>query len=50
MKKQQSPPEPVKQPSKMQLEERERLVAEVKKHHPKATTEQIIEELEAWGE
>jgi hypothetical protein len=40
---------PAKQPSPMQLEERERLVAEIKRHHPKATTEQIIRHLEAWG-
>jgi hypothetical protein len=40
----------VKQPSPTQLEERERLVAEIKKHHPKATTEQIVRDLEAWGE
>jgi hypothetical protein len=37
-------------PSKAQLEERERLVAEIKKHHPGATTEGIIRHLEAWGE
>jgi hypothetical protein len=49
-KKQQSPPKPVKQPSPMQLEECERLVAEIKRHHPKAATEQIIRDLEAWGE
>jgi hypothetical protein len=41
---------PIKQPSPMQLEERERLVAQIKRHHPKATTEQIIRHLEAWGE
>jgi hypothetical protein len=40
----------VKQPSPTQLEERARLVAEIKKHHPKATTEQIVRDLEAWGE
>jgi hypothetical protein len=40
----------IKQPSPTQLEERERLVAEIKKHHPKATTEQIVKDLEAWGE
>jgi hypothetical protein len=44
------PPRPKKQPSPMQLEERTRLVAEIKKHHPKATTEQIVKDLEAWGE
>ena len=44
------PPRPKKQPSPMQLEERERLVAEIKRHHPKATTEQIVRHLEAWGE
>jgi hypothetical protein len=32
------------------MEERERLVAEIKKHHPKATTEQIVRDLEDWGE
>ncbi len=37
-------------PSVMQSEERGRLVAEIKKHHPGATTEQILAELEAWGE
>ena len=37
-------------PSEARLEERERLVAEIKKHHPGATTEGIIKELEAWGE
>ena len=46
----QSPPKPKRPPSKMQLEERERLVAEIKKHHPQATTEQIIRHLEVWGE
>jgi hypothetical protein len=44
------PSKPVKQPSLMQLEERERLVAEIKRHHPQATTEQIIRHLEIWGE
>jgi hypothetical protein len=44
------PPKPVKQPSPMELEERERLVAEIKRHHPQATTEQIVRHLEAWGE
>jgi hypothetical protein len=32
------------------LEERARLVAEIKKYHPKATTEQIVRSLEEWGE
>ena len=41
---------PIKQPSPMQLEERERLVAQIKRHHPQATTEQILKHLEAWGE
>jgi hypothetical protein len=36
--------------SEAQLEERERLVAEIKKHHPGAITEGIIKHLEAWGE
>jgi len=36
--------------TKAQLEERERLVAEIKKHHPGATTEGIFKHLEAWGE
>ena len=40
----------IKQPSPMQLEESERLVAKIKRHHPKATTEQIVRHLEAWGE
>jgi hypothetical protein len=47
---QQLPPKPIEQPSPMQLEERARLVAEIKRHHPKATTEQIVKDLEAWGE
>jgi len=34
----------------MQLEEREQLVAEIKRHHPEATTEGILKHLEAWGE
>jgi hypothetical protein len=34
----------------MQLAERARLVAAIKLHHPKLTTEEILEELEAWGE
>ena len=50
MLKDKPPLKPKKQPSKMQLEERERLVAEIKKHHPQATTEQIVQDLEAWGE
>jgi hypothetical protein len=45
-----SPPKPVRQPSPTQLEERARLVAEIKKHHPKAATEQIVRDLEASGE
>jgi hypothetical protein len=48
--KQPLPPKPVDQPSLTQLEERERLVAEIKRHHPQATTEQIIQHLEVWGE
>jgi hypothetical protein len=44
------PAKPAKPPSPMQLEERERLVAEIKRHHPKATTEQIVKDLDAWGE
>jgi hypothetical protein len=38
----QSQPKAKRPPSPMQLEERERLVAEIKKHHPRATTEGII--------
>jgi hypothetical protein len=41
---------PVKQPSKTLSDEQERLVAEIKRHHPQATTEQILKHLEAWGE
>jgi hypothetical protein len=41
---------PDKQPSPMQLEERERLVAEIKRHHPQTTTEGILKHLEEWGE
>jgi hypothetical protein len=44
------PPKPAKQPSKTRLEERARLVAAIKLHHPKATTEQIERDLEEWGE
>ena len=45
------PPEnkPVKQPSKTLSDEQKRLVAEIKRHHPMATTEQILKDLEAWG-
>jgi hypothetical protein len=49
-KQQQSPPPPARPPSKTLSDERERLVAEIKRHHPKATTEQIVRDLEAWGE
>ena len=45
----QSPPKPEKPPSKTLSDEQERLVAEIKRHHPKATTEQIIKDLESWG-
>jgi hypothetical protein len=45
----QSPPKPEKPPSKTLSDEQERLVAEIKRHHPKATTEGILRELEAWG-
>jgi hypothetical protein len=48
--KQPSPPKPVKQLSKTRLEERARLVARIKLHHPKATTEQIERDLEEAGE
>ena len=44
------PPKPVKQPSPTQFEERERLVAEIKKHHPNATREEILRHLAPWGE
>jgi hypothetical protein len=44
------PPRPKKQPSSMQLEERARLVAEIKKHHPNATREEILRHLAPWGE
>jgi hypothetical protein len=48
-KQQQSPPKPEKQPFKTLSDEQERLVAEIKLHHPKATTEGILKHLEAWG-
>jgi len=41
---------PDKQPFKPLSDEQERLVAEIKRHHPKATTEQILRHLEVWGE
>jgi hypothetical protein len=48
-KPQQSPPKPEKPPSKTLSDEQERLVAEIKRHHPMATTEGILRELKAWG-
>ena len=47
---QQSQPKPENRPSPTQLEERARLVAAIQRRHPQATTEQIVRELEAWGE
>jgi hypothetical protein len=44
------PPKPEKPPSKMLSDEQERLVAEIKRHHLQATTEQILRHLEVWGE
>ena len=41
---------PDKQPLPTLSDEQERLVAEIKRHHPKATTEQILRHLEVWGE
>ena len=40
---------PDKQPLPTLSDEQERLVAEIKRHHPKATTEQILRHLEVWG-
>jgi len=42
-------PKPAEQPFKPLSDEQERPVAEIKRHHPKATTEQIIKDLESWG-
>ena len=36
------------QPPKM-TDQQARLVADIKRHHPNATTEGILEELKAWG-
>jgi hypothetical protein len=47
--KQPLPPKPERPPSKTLSDEQERLVAEIKRHHPKATSEQILRDLEAWG-
>ena len=44
------PPKPEKPPSKTLSDVQKRLVAEIKRHHPKATTEQIVKDLDAWGE
>ena len=44
-----TPPKPEKPPSKTLSDEQRRLVAEIKRHHPMATTEQILKDLEAWG-
>jgi len=43
-----TPPTKQQQPSKM-TDEQARLVADIKRHHPNATTEGILEELKAWG-
>ena len=43
------PPKPEKPPSKTLSDEQKRLVAEIKRHHPMATTEGILRELAAWG-
>jgi hypothetical protein len=39
-----------RQLSPAQLEERARLIALMKTHHPQATTEELISDLELWGE
>jgi hypothetical protein len=44
-----SPPKPEKPPSKTLSDEQERLVAEIKRHHPMATTEGILKHLKEWG-
>ena len=44
-----SPPKPAEQPFKPLSDEQERSVAEIKRHHPMATTEGILRELAAWG-
>jgi hypothetical protein len=44
-----SPPKPERPPSKTLSDEQKRLVAEIKLHHPKATTEGILEHLKEWG-
>ena len=50
MQKQQPlPPKPANQPSKTLSDEQKRLVAEIKRHHPMATTEGILEHLKEWG-
>jgi transposase len=43
------PPKPEKPASKTLSDEQERLVAEIKRHHPMATTEGILEHLKEWG-
>lgn len=43
------PPEPARPPSKTLSDEQRRPVAQIKLHHPQATTEQIVKDLEAWG-
>ena len=48
-KQQPSPPKPERPPSKTLSDEQERLVAEIKRHHPMATTEGILEHLKEWG-
>ena len=44
-----TPPTKQQQPPKM-TDVQARLVADIKRHHPMATTEQIIRHLEVWGE
>ena len=49
MQKQQLPPKPERPPPKTLSDEQKRLVAEIKLHHPMATTEGILEHLKEWG-
>ena len=42
-------PKPPEQPFKPLSDEQERSVAEIKRHHPMATTEGILKHLKEWG-
>jgi hypothetical protein len=44
------PPKPERPASKTLSDEQKRLVAEIKRHHPMATTEGILEHLKEWVE